>query len=45
MNDDFLVVRTLLIDFRFDKYCTYVVQSIVYDHYSLEKYDLPKVLV
>jgi len=45
MNADFSVVRAVPIHLRFDKYFTYVVQSIVYDHYSLEKYDLPNVQV
>jgi len=45
MNADFSVVQAVLIDLRVDKYCTYMLQSIVYEHYSLEKYDVPKVKV
>jgi hypothetical protein len=43
MNADFSAVQTVLIDLRSDKYCNCVLQSKVYEHYSLEKYDLAEV--
>jgi len=45
MDANFLVVQAVLIDLGFDKDCTYVLQSIVYEHYSLQKHDLLKVKV
>jgi hypothetical protein len=42
INADFSIVQAVLIDLRFGKYCTYMLQLIVYEHYSLEKCDVPK---
>ena len=45
MNADFSVVQAVLIDLRFDKYRSYVLYSIMYEHYSLEEYGLQIVKV